>query len=503
MKNKDLEQKISNAFEQATPDILDSIMADCKKQPRTMIRFKSNTASWNKKFAISVAAAVLVICFAFGWNLGIFRVGPALPTDPLGTGTQPTDSQPTEPRPTDPQLTEPKPTEPKPTVPQPTEPEPVAPNELPDDLNRDTATVAKFQELFQFGGWYAQALGQYYTQPADMMLRNFLYGVGFQDEPAVTEDERTAIVAMTEIDDYLWMDAKRFPVEKINSLLNEMFGISLDDMSEDALKSMYYLESTDSYYYFNSGSKTADPVKVVGTYMLENGCIELYYQIGQSEADGLNRGYAILEQSGNGYRIVCNLHAGDGAWPEPPPEIPENFPDDLNVNRDVVAKFQKLFDNDSWYTQALREEFDDPRNIGLTDFLFCDMKPWPYTEHTMEETEKLRQQFGITEEWWSDCFSMEAATVEEVLQTVFGYSLAEFKNNSANPYLIYMESTDRYYYGRTDSSLVQNVSVVGIRELDNGNIEVYYTCDWLYPEERVVTLKPVGDSYHILSNKGL
>ena len=187
----------------------------------------------------------------------------------------------------------------------------------------------------------------------------------------------------------------------------------------------------------------------------------------------------------------------------PNPEIPENFPDDLNVNRDVVAKFQKLFDNDSWYTQALREEFDDPRNIGLTDFLFCDMKPWPYTEHTMEETVKLRQQFGITEEWWSDCFSMEAATVEEVLQTVFGYSLAEFKNNSTNPYLIYMESTDRYYYGRSDSSLVWNVSVVGIRELEIGNIEVYYSCDWLYPEEGVVTLKPVGDSYHVLSNKGL
>ena len=106
------------------------------------------------------------------------------------------------------------------------------------------------------------------------------------------------------------------------------------------------------------------------------------------------------------------------------------------------------------------------------------------------------------EEWWIHCCSIEAATVEEVLQTVFGYSFADFMDSN-NPYIRYQKSTNRYYYGRTDSSLVQNVSVAGIRELENGDIEVYYTCDWLYPEEGVVTLKPVGDSYHILSNKGL
>ena len=76
-------------------------------------------------------------------------------------------------------------------------------------------------------------------------------------------------------------------------------------------------------------------------------------------------------------------------------------------------------------------------------------------------------------------------------------------SENARNYLVYMESTDSYYYGRTDSSLVWYVSVAGIRQLENGNIEVYYTCEWLYPEEGVVTLKPVGDSYIVISNKGL
>ena len=181
---------------------------------------------------------------------------------------------------------------------------------------------------------------------------------------------------------------------------------------------------------------------------------------------------------------------------------PDGFPADLNTDGDVVAQFQKLLDNDSWYTQALFMEYDDPITIHLNDFLFCDLMNWPYTRHTMEETENLRQQFGINNEWWVDCYSMEAVTVEEVLQTVFGCSFAEF-NDSDDPYICYSESTDRYYYGRSDSSRVQNVSVIGIRELENGNVEVYYTCDSLYPKNGVVTLMPDGDGYIVLSNKGL
>jgi hypothetical protein len=181
------------------------------------------------------------------------------------------------------------------------------------------------------------------------------------------------------------------------------------------------------------------------------------------------------------------------------PVGPDGFPADLNTDADVVAKFQKLFDNDSWYTQALLTKFDNPRNIGLNDFLFCDMKPWPYKKLTADEREELCQQLGVTEEWWVDCYSMEAATVEEVLQRVFGLSFVDF-TNSAKQVIRYLKSTDCYYYGRTDSSLVWNVSVVGTRKLENGNIEVYYSCDWLYPEAGVVTLQPYGEGYHIVSN---
>ena len=183
---------------------------------------------------------------------------------------------------------------------------------------------------------------------------------------------------------------------------------------------------------------------------------------------------------------------------------PDGFPADLNTDGDVVAQFQKLLDNDSWYTQALFMEYDDPTTIRLNDFLFCGSMNWPYEHATQEEREALRKQLGVPdeEEWWGDWESMDPATMDEVLQTVFGLSLADFPESELQ-YIPFLESTGRYYYGRTDSSLVWNVSVVGIRELENGNVEVYYTCDFLYPENGVVTLMPDGDGHIVLSNKGL
>jgi hypothetical protein len=175
----------------------------------------------------------------------------------------------------------------------------------------------------------------------------------------------------------------------------------------------------------------------------------------------------------------------------------------MNTDEKVVQKFQKLFDNGSWFTQALFDEFDDPRTINLVDFLFPGGgDPWPTFNVTKEEMEEVISKTGPRKEWESDWYRMDAKTVEEVLQTVFGVTFSEFIN-SADKYLRYLESTDSYYVGRSDSSLVRNVSVAGIRQLDNGNIEVYYTCEWLYPHEGVVTLKPVGDSYIVISNKGL
>jgi hypothetical protein len=50
---------------------------------------------------------------------------------------------------------------------------------------------------------------------------------------------------------------------------------------------------------------------------------------------------------------------------------------------------------------------------------------------------------------------------------------------------------------------VFNVTGAGVRELDNGNVEVYYTTSGSGLFEGFVTLKPVGDSYIVIANTDL
>jgi hypothetical protein len=197
-------------------------------------------------------------------------------------------------------------------------------------------------------------------------------------------------------------------------------------------------------------------------------------------------------------------HHDINVWPIPGhvPEIPEGAPADLNTNEEVVLKFQRLFYDDSWYTQALLEEYDDPQNIKLGNFLFDSCKPWPFIHLNLEERNKIAELLGVDVRYWGDITGMKASTMEEVVQRVFGLSMADFPD-SAKREIRYLESTDYYYFGDCDSFTVFQVSVAGIRELENGNIEVYYTASGPGPLEGVVTLKPVGDSYIVISNKGL
>ena len=704
MTNKELDQMICNAFTEATPDVLGSILADCKKQQKNAIIFTSDISNWNMKFAYTAAAAILVICLSIGLGPRLPGVNPTNPTEPFQTGTEPTVTEPTV---TDPVPTDPQPTDPVPTDPEPTDPEADPMDWFPKDIDTDANTSAIFQDLFSYGSWHAQALYAAFDDPRDIDLHNFFYGVKFQDEAPLTQEERDAVVAMSGNDMCSWMDGARFPVEKMNRTLQEVFGCSLDDMHDDVLRAMYYLESTNSYYYFNSGSKDVGRIYVVGTKTLDNGNMEVYYTRGY-ELDPTEyslRGVVTLKPAGYSYYILSNYYSEDGTWPEEEtakpidpwlvvpdqfpddlitseaslavfqrlfdtnkwfrhalchqyddprdmslyrffydssivhkdgisdaeraallektglkhfpdnkvyrlsaekmdavlkkvygisldevhegyfyslhylestdsyyyyscstapvskvyvlgirtlengntevyysyrtfrdwpiaygyltlrntgtgyqvvshhdvaiwpipgqvPEIPDGAPADLNTDPEVVLKYQRLFYDDSWYTQALFMEFNDPRNIRLKDFLFDSCKPWPFKHFTdKEERKELFEQLGIKDLGY-DWTGIEASTVEQILQTVFGLSLDDFTDTAKKGYY-YLESTDSYYYGGEWTSSVFHVTVAGVRELENGNVEVYYTSSGSGLFEGFVTLKPVGDSYIVIANTKL
>ena len=388
-------------------------------------------------------------------------------------------------------------------TPKPVDPWLMIPDQFPDDLITDEANLAVYQYLFDSNDWYRHALCLGYDDPRKMSLHRFFYDSSIVWEHGITDEERTALVEQTGIEAFYGYEFYRLSAEKMDAVLKEIYGISLDEVHEGYFYSLYYLESTDSYYYFANGTAPVPKVYVLGIRILENGDRQVYYSHhGYTPVSSIEYGYMTIRSTETGYQVVSNHDIA--IWPIPgqEPEIPEGAPVDLNTDPDVVLKYQRLFYDDRWYPQALFMEFDDPRNIRLKDFLFDSCKPWPFKHFTDDaERKELFDQLGL-EDLRYDWTGIEASTVEEILQTVFGLSLDDFTDEAKEGYY-YLESTDSYYYGGEWTNSVVNVTVVGVRELNNGNVEVYYTTSGSGLFKGVVTLKPVGDSYIVIANAKL
>lgn len=69
MKDKDMEIKVRQAFEKATPDVLSAVLSDCEKQKGAVIPMTTNkkTVPW-RRFAALAAALALVAGLGFGYR---------------------------------------------------------------------------------------------------------------------------------------------------------------------------------------------------------------------------------------------------------------------------------------------------------------------------------------------------------------------------------------------------------------------------------------------------
>ena len=95
MTNKQMDEKIRDAFEAATPNVLGSILAQCAKQKRNITVFKQRRSiGWTRRFITVSAATILILVLVTGL---IGRLPPIMPTGPLFTGTDPTGTNPTQP----------------------------------------------------------------------------------------------------------------------------------------------------------------------------------------------------------------------------------------------------------------------------------------------------------------------------------------------------------------------------------------------------------------------
>lgn len=73
MKNIDMDAKIRQAFEHATPNVLESVLSDCDEQKGTVIVMKEKK-NWTKRLVAAAAALALVI----GLGAGLYRTNHAV-----------------------------------------------------------------------------------------------------------------------------------------------------------------------------------------------------------------------------------------------------------------------------------------------------------------------------------------------------------------------------------------------------------------------------------------
>lgn len=380
-------------------------------------------------------------------------------------------------------------------------PEPDILDSFPKDMNMDAYTLAMFQVLFGDRSHYAQALLTSYDDPRDVDIPG-LFEFGFVDEPPVTDEERAEIVKQTGYEDYSWLDGYRLPIDKMDTVLQTVFGLTLDDMNMVG-GHLNYLESTNCYYRLGGGSWYVGKICIVGTKTLDNGNVEVYYTQGYKSdpVEHSQRGVVTVKPVGDSYHILSNYYSEDGTWPgyQPSePTEPDAIPDKLSTDPVFLRQMQALFGTvkqNNYFNPALCSEYDDARYAKLAALLYAGNDSYG---PTIEEGEEL-MGYGWDPEY--DTYAFTTDEINDVVMEVFGITVWDM-DESAWQYFWYTKCSGRYFLSYNLTLYFEDFQAIGFRTMDNGDKEVYYTGD--FPAKfGVVTVKPVGNSYQIVSNKWL
>lgn len=184
------------------------------------------------------------------------------------------------------------------------------------------------------------------------------------------------------------------------------------------------------------------------------------------------------------------------------------------LSQEELLFFENLFASKEgrvFTTMLLSSEYDAPENIHL-GWLFREGVPnedggWGY-DISEEELAVLKN--AMDEESYSffltaDAYKIPRAVMDELLMTWFGISLEDTKQIGME-FFTYLEEYDAYYSAASDTASVIPGFSSGVRK-ENGLIELRYHQKIVYggedhsgPDTHVLTLRPVDDSYHFISN---
>ena len=144
------------------------------------------------------------------------------------------------------------------TAPQVTTAAPVETTAPEETTLSEDPLVAEFRELFTFTAdadvWYNYALKSYYDTPAGIDIFQLIYNAPWLDLE-LTQAEKDFLISK-ELD-IETSTVHKYPVEKIDEVLQKYFGITFEEAEGFGLDKMVYNPDTDSYYHLHGDLETA------------------------------------------------------------------------------------------------------------------------------------------------------------------------------------------------------------------------------------------------------
>lgn len=229
----------------------------------------------------------------------------------------------------------------------------------PSGPTQEEIWIEEFDKLFTSSdSWYRIALYSQYICVDKLQLRDLFWN-GFSDETPVSDEEIEQLSSIIHVEDK--SEIVRLPVDKMDAVLNTVFGVGFEDMLDNNAKGLYNKHS-ENCYIIRGTSPIIENYKTVAVEEQEDGALAVTYTMGK---DNIRYVVMVIPLDDGGYRVKSNMSVN------PMPGIKgETF---LMTNDDSVMG-QSLYYRD-WSTERVFYICDGPiKKSIVTNEYVCYIK---------------------------------------------------------------------------------------------------------------------------------
>jgi len=284
------------------------------------------------------------------------------------------------------------------------------------------------------------------------------------------------------------------------------YGLPTDGLSRKEIKAVYRDISSEAFVY----KKTAD---VIENSLTPEQKIEYEASNGSSGSNKAEDLWLFFKSHRSSIVATEPSKPTDPSTPteplaptEPPAPTEPILPEKLDPKPVTIEDFQKLFQENYWFSRVLTITFEKPDDIAAEYFFNNGLAPEdriPYASLTKEEID------------WAFDYSSSNATYHKMPVSKIIEALSLLGVRISDVYLphgwIYNQSTNAYYFSTTNNYSINSFEVTNVVYKNDGIVLVYWETDENYKythnnamdydgAEMVITLKDHGDRFTVLSN---